>query len=44
MPHLLLVMLGGAIGAGCRYGVGRVAAAQLGSRFPWGAWLVRAVA
>jgi CrcB protein len=36
MPHLLLVMLGGAIGAGCRYAVGKVAVAQLGTGFPWG--------
>ena len=40
MPHLLLVMLGGAIGAGCRYGVGRLAAAQLGPGFPWGTFIV----
>jgi CrcB protein len=40
MPHLLLVMLGGAIGAGCRYGVGKVAAAQFGAGFPWGTLIV----
>jgi CrcB protein len=43
MPHLLLVMLGGAIGAGCRYGVGKVAAAQLGTGFPWGTLAVNLV-
>jgi CrcB protein len=40
MPNLLLVMLGGAIGAGFRYHIGRVAAAQLGAAFPWGTWIV----
>ncbi len=33
-------MLGGAIGAGFRYHIGRVAAAQLGATFPWGTWIV----
>ena len=36
MPNLLLVMLGGAAGAGLRYEVGRVALARLGPGFPWG--------
>ena len=40
MPNLLLVMLGGAIGAGLRYGVGLAAARQFGSGFPWGTLLV----
>jgi CrcB protein len=40
MPHLLLVMLGGAVGAGCRYGVGQIAAARLGTGFPWGTFIV----
>lgn len=40
MPHLILVMLGGAVGAGCRYGVGRLAVAQLGAGFPWGTLIV----
>jgi CrcB protein len=40
MPHLLLVMLGGALGAGCRYGVSRIAGPQLGAGFPWGTLIV----
>ena len=40
MPNLLLVMLGGAIGAGLRYGVGLAAVRQLGAGFPWGTLLV----
>lgn len=40
MPHLLLVMLGGAIGAGCRYGLGQVASAQFGTDFPWGTLII----
>lgn len=40
MPPLLLVMLGGAIGAGARYEVGRVALARLGPGFPWGTWII----
>lgn len=40
MPHLFLVMLGGAIGAGFRFHIGRVALANLGPAFPWGTWIV----
>ena len=40
MPNLVLVMLGGAIGAGLRYGVGLAAARSLGAAFPWGTFLV----
>ena len=40
MPPLLLVMLGGAFGAGFRYHIGRVALLQLGPGFPWGTWIV----
>jgi CrcB protein len=36
MPNLILVMLGGAIGAGLRYGLGLAAARRLGDGFPWG--------
>ena len=36
MPNLLLVMIGGALGAGLRYQAGRVAALALGADFPWG--------
>lgn len=39
MLNLLLVMIGGAIGAGLRYGVG-LAAPRLGSDFPWGTFIV----
>lgn len=40
MPPLLLVMLGGAIGAGFRYHIGSVALRQLGPAFPYGTWIV----
>jgi fluoride exporter len=40
MPNLLLVMLGGAIGAGLRYGVGLAAVRRLGADFPWGTFIV----
>ena len=36
MRNLYLVMLGGAIGAAFRYGVGTFAARQLGPSLPWG--------
>lgn len=36
MTHLLIVMLGGAIGAGLRHLVGQAALARLGPGFPWG--------
>lgn len=36
MPHLLLVMAGGAIGAGLRFLLGRAALHQFGPGFPWG--------
>ena len=36
MPNLFLVMIGGAVGAGLRYEVGRIAFARLGAGFPWG--------
>jgi CrcB protein len=40
MPNLLLVMLGGAAGAGLRYAVGLQAAQALGRAFPWGTLIV----
>jgi CrcB protein len=40
MPNLLLVMLGGAIGAGFRWHLSRIALQMLGPAFPWGTWLV----
>lgn len=36
MPALLLVMLGGAAGAGLRYEVGRLTLRHFGPGFPWG--------
>ncbi|HEX8307052.1 MAG TPA: fluoride efflux transporter CrcB [Allosphingosinicella sp.] len=36
MPSLLLVMIGGAAGAGLRWEFGRLAVARLGTGFPWG--------
>jgi CrcB protein len=43
MPNLLLVMAGGAIGAGFRYHVGRVALQNVGPGFPWGTLIVNLV-
>ncbi len=40
MINLLLVALGGAIGATARYGVGLSAARWLGVAFPWGTLLI----
>lgn len=40
MLDLLLVMAGGAVGAGLRFGVGAWAAAMMGSGFPWGTLIV----
>lgn len=40
MPNLLLVMIGGAVGAGLRFQVGRMALVHLGSAFPWGTLIV----
>jgi fluoride exporter len=39
MP-LLLVMIGGAIGAGLRYQIGRLSLHLLGPGFPWGTWFI----
>lgn len=36
MVKLLLVMLGGSLGALCRYGIALFAARWIGSGFPWG--------
>lgn len=36
MPNLFLVMIGGAIGAGLRYEVGRASLRLMGPGFPWG--------
>ncbi|MEA3046395.1 MAG: fluoride exporter [Sphingomonadales bacterium] len=40
MPHLLLVMLGGAIGAGARHLVGAATLARFGPGFPWATLIV----
>ncbi|HEX8535703.1 MAG TPA: fluoride efflux transporter CrcB [Allosphingosinicella sp.] len=40
MPHLLLVMLGGAIGAALRYLVGLAALRGVGPDYPWGTLIV----
>jgi len=40
MQALLLVMAGGAVGAGLRYAVSLFAAHRLSAAFPWGTWLV----
>ena len=40
MPPLFLVMIGGAIGAGCRYQVSRIALHLMGPGFPWGTWTI----
>ena len=40
MYHLLLVMLGGAIGAGARHLTGRATLALWGPNFPWGTLIV----
>jgi fluoride exporter len=40
MPNLLLVMAGGAIGAGFRFQLGRLALHQFGPGFPWGSLIV----
>ena len=39
MRNVVLVMIGGAIGAGFRYNLSRVASEQLGNIFPWGTWI-----
>jgi len=43
MPHVLLVMIGGAIGAALRYEVGRIALHRLGPAFPWGTLAVNLI-
>lgn len=36
---MLLVMFGGALGAGFRYHLGKVALQNMGPGFPWGTWI-----
>ena len=43
MPALLLVMLGGAAGAGLRYEVGRLTLRHFGPGFPWGTLAVNLI-
>jgi len=43
MSPLLLVMAGGALGAGARHLFGVAAADALGAAFPWGTWGVNVV-
>ena len=43
MSNLLLVMIGGAAGAGLRYEVGKLALSKLGPGFPWGTLTVNLV-
>jgi len=43
MPGLLLVLLGGAAGAGLRYEAGRLALRQFGPGFPWGTLAVNLI-
>lgn len=40
MPNVLLVMIGGAVGAALRYEVGRIALNRLDPGFPWGTLIV----
>ena len=40
MPNVLLVLIGGAIGAVLRYEAGRIALHRLGPGFPWGTLIV----
>ncbi|MDX3883636.1 MULTISPECIES: fluoride efflux transporter CrcB [Sphingomonas] len=40
MPPLLLVMVGGALGAGLRYQISRIALYLWGPDFPWGTWII----
>ena len=40
MPNIFLVMIGGAVGAGLRFEVGRLAHARIGPDFPLGTLIV----
>jgi CrcB protein len=40
MTNILLVMVGGSIGALSRYGISLLAASLFGARFPWGTLIV----
>lgn len=43
MPPVILVMIGGAIGAGFRYHVGAAALRNIGPGYPWGTLIVNLV-
>jgi CrcB protein len=43
MPNLLYVLIGGAIGAGARYEVGRLTLRHIGPGFPWGTLAVNLI-
>ncbi len=43
MSPLLLVMAGGAVGAGARFLFGLAAAGAMGTAFPWGTWGVNLI-
>jgi CrcB protein len=43
MPPLLIVMIGGAIGAGFRFHISTAALRNLGPGFPWGTWIVNLI-
>jgi fluoride exporter len=43
MPHLLLVMLGGAIGTAARYLTGKATLGWLGPDYPWGTLAVNLI-
>jgi CrcB protein len=43
MPNLIYVLIGGAIGAGARYEVGRTMLRQIGPGLPWGTMTVNLV-
>ncbi|MBB5684369.1 fluoride efflux transporter CrcB [Sphingobium boeckii] len=43
MQHLFLVMLGGALGSGARFGVGRLTLAHFGPGYPWGTLAVNLI-
>ena len=43
MPSLLLGMAGGAIGAGARHLVGRIALSWMGPNYPWGTLAVNLI-
>jgi fluoride exporter len=43
MPSLVLVMIGGALGAGLRFLFGEAATRALGTAFPWGTWGVNLI-